>query len=142
MTAIADINVLLPILVEGHTFHPAAWRWWQGRADASVGLCLPTQLGVLRMLTNAKVMGGDPVTPSQALAAWNALAADPRCVWLDTEPGQDAFLSRFVANRRPSPNLWTDAWLSALAAIKGVGLTSFDADFRSFNLPDFEHLKP
>jgi hypothetical protein len=34
------------------------------------------------------------------------------------------------------------SWQAALAASKGFEVTSFDADFRSFPLPHFEHLKP
>jgi hypothetical protein len=142
VTTVADVNVLLPILVADHAFHAAAWRWWEGQPDASVGLCLLTRLGTLRMLTNAKVMGGHPVSPAEALEGWDTLAADPRCVWLDPATGHDTFFRQFTTTRKPSPNLWTDAWLAALAASGGCCLTSFDASFESFGLTDFERLKP
>lgn len=141
MTAIADINVLLPILFADHAFHPAAWRWWEQQTSASVGLCLLTRLGTLRMLTNADVMGGHPVTPGQALTAWDTLAADPRCAWIDPGGQHDARFRRIITTRPASPNLWTDAWLAALATSEGCGLTSFGADFATFNLPDFERLQ-
>lgn len=141
MTTIADVNVLLPMLVRDHSLHDVAWKWWDGRMDRSVGLCVLTKLGTLRMLTNAKVMGGYPVEPARALAAWDALEADPRCLWIDPDSGMDAFFRDYVKHREPSPNLWADAWLASLAVSRGLGLTSFDHDFQSFGLPIFEHLK-
>jgi hypothetical protein len=90
----------------------------------------------------AKAMGGQPVSTEEALAAQDALAADARCQWLEADAAHDAFLRLLVICRQPSPNLWSDARQAALAASKGFEVTSFDADFRSFPLPQFEHLKP
>ncbi|MDA1275180.1 MAG: hypothetical protein O2960_14205 [Verrucomicrobia bacterium] len=142
MTTIADINVLLPILFGDHSLHSVAWNWWARQTDRSVGLCVLTKLGTLRMLTNAKVMGGHPVEPALALAAWDTLEADPRCLWIDPDSGLDAFFRQYVKQRKPSPNLWADAWLASLAVSRGLGLTSFDDDFHAFGIPAFEHLKP
>jgi uncharacterized protein len=142
MITVTDINVLLPILFADHAHQPAAWRWWEQQPDASVGLCLLTRLGTLRMLTNTRVMGGHPVAPAQAIAAWDSLAADPRCVWLEAGDVHEPTFRHFISHRPASPNLWTDAWLAALASCEGLRLTSFDSDFHSFRLPDFEHLKP
>ena len=99
-------------------------------------------MAVLRLLTNSKAMGGQPATPEEALAAWDALAADPRCIWLETDAAHEPFLRQFVTGRQPSPNLWSAAWLAALASSKGHRLSSFDAGFRSFHPANFEHLKP
>ncbi len=140
MITIADINVLLPILVADHAFHPVAWDWWETRTDASVGLCLLSRLGVLRLLCNSKVMAGSPVTPLDALRALDSLAEDPRCIWVESDAGHELFFRRFVGDRQVSPNLWTDAWLAALAASNGFRLTSFDKDFRAFSPLDFELL--
>jgi len=142
MITVADIHVLLPILCAPHALHRVAWHWWEQQADASVGLCVLTRLGTLRMLTNARVMDGQPVTAAQALVVWDTLAADPRCLWLDPDAGHEACFRQFIANRSVSPNLWIDTWLAALAAANGFRLTSFDADFRTVALPDFEHLRP
>lgn len=139
---VADVTVLFAMLVAAHPHHDIAWNWWEQQPDASVGLCVLTRLALLRLLTNPKAMGGTPVTPVAALTAWDALAADPRCIWLDADAPHEPFFRRYVSGRQPSPNLWTDAWLAALAASRQLRLTSFDADFRSFNLAQFEHLKP
>jgi predicted nucleic acid-binding protein len=87
-------------------------------------------------------MEGAPVSPNEALAAWDELAADERTAWLEN-PSSAAAESCFrknVADRRPTPNLWTDALLAAWAEAAGCRLTSFDTGFRSFPGLDFESL--
>jgi len=142
MTRLADVNVVFAILVENHVHHAAAWKWWMMREDASVGFCLPVRLGILRLLTNAAAMEGGAISPSDALAAWDAFSDDPRTVGLET-PAQshELHFRRLVKGRRASPNLWTDAWLAALAESLAIGLTSFDAGFRQFSMGDFELLQ-
>jgi toxin-antitoxin system PIN domain toxin len=141
MKTVADVNVLFAILVAGHTHHAVAWDWWEQQAPASVILCWPTRLGVLRLLTNTIAMGAHPVQPETALSAWEALAADARAVWCEPIAGHELYFRRYVSGRKPAPNLWNDAWLAAHAESLGVGLTSFDSDFRALELTAFEHLK-
>jgi len=141
MISLADVNVLFPILLENHPFHRVAWDWWEDKADGQVGICLLTRLGVLRLLTNAKAMGGHPISPDQALEAWDTLEVDPRSVFVEPIPEIDPFFRRLVRGRSTSPNLWTDAWLAALAASAGYRLTSFDRGFRHFDLAHLELLK-
>lgn len=141
MKTVADVNVLFALLVAGHPHHAVCWGWWEGRGDRSVVLCWPTRMAVLRLLTNARAMGGTPVSPDQALAAWDVLAGDPRTIWTEPSDGLDPLLRRFVAARAPTPNLWSDAWLAAHAASLGCGLTSLDGDFRSFGLKEFDWLR-
>lgn len=133
MTCIADANVLFPLLVDGHTAHAPAMAWWQEQADGAVGTCLLTRLAVLRLLSNRVAMNGDPVKPKEALAAWQELADDPRVFYLDCEPAvHQRRIAAFVTGREPTPNLWTDAWLAALALSLDYELTTFDRGVKSF----------
>ena len=134
MTCIADANVLFPLLVDRHVAHEVAKRWWQGRADDSVGLCLLTRMAVLRLLTNRVAMNGMPVTPKAALDAWHVLAHDPRCVYLEAVPSaHESIFAALVAERQPTPNLWADAWLGALARSFEFELVTFDRGFKAFD---------
>jgi toxin-antitoxin system PIN domain toxin len=134
MTCIADANVLFPLLVDGHVAHETAQRWWEKRADDSVGLCLLTRMAVLRLLTNRVAMNGTPTTPEVALNAWQVLADDPRCFVVDTAPtSHENFFATLVAGRQSTPNLWTDAWLAALARSLDHELVTFDRGFKSFD---------
>jgi toxin-antitoxin system PIN domain toxin len=133
MTCIADANVPFPLLVQGHVAHEVARRWWEGRADGTVGTCLLTRLAVLRLLTHRVAMNGAPVKPDEAIEAWRQLGNDPRSIHVEAEPAIHEV--RFVAlgsGRESTPNLWTDAWLAALALSLDYEITTFDRGFKSF----------
>jgi uncharacterized protein len=133
MTCIADANVLFPLLVEGHVAHGTAIEWWQNQPDGAVGTCLLTRLAVLRLLSNRVAMSGNPVKPKEALSAWQQLADDPRAVHIESEPPtHEQRFTTLVTGREPTPNLWTDAWLAALALSLDYEMTTFDRGFKSF----------
>lgn len=135
MRALADANVLFPLVVSAHPARAAALEWWNRQNDDAVGLCLPVQLAVLRHLTNATIMNGAPVAPTQAWEAWQRLAEDPRCFSAPPPPSTlDDQLLRFIQGRSPSPNLWTDAWLAACAVVLELELVTFDRGFLAFGL--------
>jgi uncharacterized protein len=133
MTCIADANVLFPLLVQGHAAYEVAKAWWNEQPDATVGTCILTRLAVLRLLTNRVAMNGAPVSPDDALKAWHKLSDDPRSFHIDAEPTdhESRFVS-LVSSREPTPNLWTDAWLAALAMSLDYEVTTFDRGFKSF----------
>jgi toxin-antitoxin system PIN domain toxin len=126
--------VFLPLLIGAHSAHDAAIEWFDAQPDRSVGWCLPVELGVLRLLCNPRVMGSDALAPTRALNVWDALAADPRLAEVNRlPPGHDAEVRRLIARRDPSPNIWTDAWLAALAIRLSCTMVTFDRGFRAFN---------
>lgn len=133
MTSIADANVLFPLLVQGHAAYETAKRWWDEQPDGTVGTCLITRLAVLRLLTNRVAMNGAPVRPEEALGAWGRLSNDPRSFPVDlySVEHESRFVS-LVTSREPTPNLWADAWLAALAMSLDCELTTFDRGFKSF----------
>jgi toxin-antitoxin system PIN domain toxin len=132
--SIADANVLLPILVEKHTSHAAAWKWWSDLEDDTVQLVPLVRLAVLRLLSSPVVMPDTPLLPEQALAAWNVLAEDPRCKPRPvSDLPEEALFQACVAGRSPSTGLWNDAWLAALALTLDEEFVTFDPGFRSFN---------
>lgn len=90
MRYIADLNVLLPLLADGHSHRAAALEWWEGCADSDVGLCLPVQMGLLRLLSNASVMGKDILRPEPAWDAVSKLTNDPRVNTIERTPPEHA----------------------------------------------------
>lgn len=143
MTCIADANVLFPLLVGGHSAHEAARRWWERQPDSGVGLHLLTRLAVLRLLTNRIAMNGVPVAPIVALDAWRQLAGDLRCFSIDAVPAShESEFSALIAGREATPNLWTDAWLAALALALDYEIATFDRGFRSFERLRLRLLSP
>jgi toxin-antitoxin system PIN domain toxin len=130
---IADANVLLPLLTEGHAHRGPAIDWWESCNDGDVGLCLPVRMALLRLLTNVRVMGSGTLRPEQAWDAVDQLINDPRISLIDQIPqAHDKHWHANIAGREPSPDIWTDAWLAALAQATDSEMTTFDRGFRSF----------
>jgi toxin-antitoxin system PIN domain toxin len=140
---VADANVLLPVLTDGHAHRVQAVDWWETCEDGDVGLSLPVRMALLRLLSNTRVMGSSVLRPA---AAWNAvqiLIDDPRIEVLDQVPAVHAkHWYDNVARREPSPDLWTDAWLAALAQAHDCEMVTFDRGFRSFSKLKLRLLEP
>ena len=135
MKCIVDINVLLPLLCEGHPFQHAAYQWFDSREADSVGWCLPVRLGILRHLSNERILGSGVLSPEEALATWDQLASDERMFEVTNWPATiESLLRANVATRKPSPKLWTDAWLAALAESSACEMVTCDRGFRNFQL--------
>lgn len=143
MPCIADANVLLPLLTEGHAHQAPAADWWHSCDDADVGLSLPVRMALLRLLSNTRVMGSSVLRPA---AAWNAIQSlidDPRIEMIDQiPPAHHALWCGNVARREPSPDLSTDAWLAALAQVHDCEIVTFDGGLRSFSKSKLRLLEP
>jgi predicted nucleic acid-binding protein len=106
-------------------------RWWEEQQDGTVGISLLTRLAVLRLLTNKIAMNGMPVTPEEAVQAWQQLRYDPRSQHIEAEPiDHEPRFVALISGREPTPNLWTDAWLAALALCLDYEMTTFDRRFK------------
>ena len=133
MRYLADVNVLLAILVDGHPHHQQAMNWWQDCQDGDIALVLPVHMALLRLLTNKSVMGSSQMSNSSAWKYVNLLRNDPRIQSNNCEISQyQAAWFDFVKDRQPSPNLWTDAWLAATAKALNLTMVTFDKDFKKF----------
>jgi toxin-antitoxin system PIN domain toxin len=140
---IADANVLLPILTEGHAHRGPALGWWEACNDDDVGLSLPVRMALLRLLTNSRVMGTSILRPSQAWAVVQRLLDDPRISVVEQVPtAQVQLWYDNIARREPTPDLWTDAWLAALAQASDCEMVTFDRGFRSFSKLRLRLLEP
>ncbi len=134
MRCIADANVLLPLLTEGHAHQVPAAHWWDACEEGDVGLSLLVRMALLRLLSNARIMGSSVLRPVQAWSAVQSLIDDPRIEVVDLAPAAHGkFWHDNVARREPSPDLWTDAWLAALAQAHDCQMVTFDRGFRSFS---------
>ena len=131
--ALLDVNVLLPALLPQHPAHATATAWLGRQPAGSLRYALPVQLGVLRLLSQALVMGAGVLSPEVALKTWAALVEALQMQEIGApQPAHGEHLLRFVTGRTPTPQLWTDAWLAALAHVHGCAMVTFDQGFRSF----------
>ena len=98
---------------------------------------------LLRLLTNMRVMGSGTLRPIEAWDVLQQLVSDPRVPLFDQIPVGHAKAWRDnVARREPSPNLWTDAWLAAMARTSDCEMVTFDRGFRSFAKLKLRLLEP
>jgi len=140
---IADANVLLPVLTDGHAHRIPALAWWDACADTDVGLCLPVRMALLRLLTSVRVMGSSTLSPDRAWEVVDQLIGDPRISLIDQTPQTHTkHWQTNIAGREPTPDLWTDAWLAALAQATDCEMATFDRGFRSFPKLKLYLLKP
>ena len=139
---VPDLNLWLSLMDPDHEHHARARHYWEQEAPDGIAFCRMTMLGLLRLLTNSRVMSGAPFTPVQAWEAYHTFAALPEVRFIEDSLTAE---SRFeLWSRRPdfAAHRWTDAWIAALAFSSGARVVSFDADFTSFPDLRFLHLRP
>jgi toxin-antitoxin system PIN domain toxin len=134
---LCDSNVWLALALSGHGHHERVREWLETvEAPASVVMCRSTQQSLLRLLTNASVLGlyGNP--PLTNRAAWEvceAFLADERIVLREHEPaGLEPLWKSLALRGTASPKLWMDAYLAAFALAGRYQMVTTDVAFRQF----------
>jgi toxin-antitoxin system PIN domain toxin len=134
---LCDSNVWLALALSRHAHHAAA-RDWLATVDEprSVHFCRVTQQALLRLLTNAAVLGAygnPPLTNRHAWGVYEALAADDRIALRVDEPvGLEARWKQYAVRDTASSKLWMDAYLAAFARAGGYRMVTSDAAFKQF----------
>ena len=85
MTCLPDVNVWLALKVAEHLYHAAATQWFETPEHEQIAFCRVTQMGFLRVLTNARVMADAPLTPERAWNLLDTLLRDSR-IFFSAEP--------------------------------------------------------
>lgn len=119
-----DINVWLAAAWGGHIHHELA-RAWIDRQEA-LAFCRITEMGLLRLLSNAAVLGADVRSRRQAWDVVEALEADPRVLLLAEPAGLPPIWRAFSKKDDGSHLLWTDDYLAAFAVAAGIELATID----------------
>lgn len=88
-------------------------------------------MAMLRLLTNPRVVEGQPLTASEAWALYRELLADPKISFLPDQTGLEPLWEQLLVNRRGGSD-WTDTYLAALAQTGQLDFVTFDAGFQRF----------
>lgn len=122
-----DINVWVALTYEGHVRHATAAAWFaELPLDVALAFCRFTQLGLLRLLTTAAVMGDELMTQPQAWAAYDRWLQDPRVTFVD-EPAEIETRFRALTRRgQPATRDWANSFLAAFATVGQLTLVTFD----------------
>ena len=99
-------------------------------------------MAYVRLSTQSKVMGGDPLTVTQAWAAYRAYCDLPEVRFAQEPRGCEEKLGTWAAEGLFGARLWTDAYLAAFALAGSLRLVTFDSDFARFPDLDLLHLVP
>ena len=122
---LVDVGVWLAALWGRHVHNPVASEWVNGQADDLV-FCRVTQMGLLRLLSNPAIMGGDTVDRSQAWRLFDQLWSDERVLWAEEPDGLDAVWRAISARDDKSHKLWPDDYLAAFAQASDLALATLD----------------
>lgn len=130
---VPDVNLLVYVLNADSPHHPRALAWWRDclNGHEPVGLPWVTILGVLRLVTNRRILSA-PLSIEEAMANVDEWCRQPVVTLI--EPGADhrAILSCLLRDAGRGANLVTDAHLAALCVERGATLLSADGDFQRF----------
>ncbi len=83
-------------------------------------------MGFLRLVTNRVVMGGEVISQRSAWALYDELMRDKRVMFAPETAEVEAAWKHYTQGSFTGTNVWTDAYLAALAAVHGMTLVSFD----------------
>ncbi|MGO9338382.1 MAG: TA system VapC family ribonuclease toxin [Terracidiphilus sp.] len=132
-----DVNVWIALSVSGHHHNEAALQWLDKLPDDSTLIFSRfTHLGILRLLTNAAVMGDETLTLRRAWAVYDRWLQDPR-VEFYPEPRNvgSAFRDAMEPFAAKAATKWVgDCWLLAFAQASQARLVTFDQALRNFAL--------
>jgi toxin-antitoxin system PIN domain toxin len=124
-----DINVWLAIAADGHIHHTAAMAWFDTAAPAEAAFCRITQMGFLRLLTNAHAMHEDVRSQKEAWRVFDKLRDDERVTYLAEPEGLEHEWRAATQHPTPSNHLWTDCYLHAFAEERQATVVTFDRTF-------------
>jgi toxin-antitoxin system PIN domain toxin len=128
--SLPDVNVLLALTAEGHTHHAEARNWFASQENSSVALCRITQMGLLRLLTNPKVLRGGVCSIPRAWEISNEIVADRRILFAYEPVSIELTWKALMNSSGAGSASWTDTYLAAFAKEHGYTLVTFDHGFR------------
>jgi hypothetical protein len=122
---LVDVGVWLAAVWGRHAHYPVASDWFNRQAD-DLAFCRVTQMGLLRLLSNPAIMGGDAVDRSHAWRLFDQLWSDERVLWADEPDELNAVWRAISARDDKSHKLWTDDYLAAFAQASDLTLATLD----------------
>jgi hypothetical protein len=131
MIFLPDVNIWVALTSNRHVHHALANKWLQGIQTDEIAFCRVSEMGFLRLLTNAHVMGKDVVTPTEAWRVYDEWRSDDRVIFLPERASFSEGWRRSGTQLSGGPNVWTDAYLSTFAAHVSATVITLDRTFPS-----------
>jgi toxin-antitoxin system PIN domain toxin len=131
---LADVNVWLAIAHEAHLHHQRAREWFHRLDRDQACFCRFTQMGLLRLLTNHKVMGNRARTQRGAWKIVDDFNRNGRVQYLDEPPVVTAAFRSLSQRNSRGKSSWSDAYIAAVAQRSGLTVATFDQDFLAMGI--------
>lgn len=137
MRRLLDLNVWMALCIPSHPHHSQARDWLAG-ADLNDGellFCLPTEMGLLRLLTQTATMGGfglSALTNDEAIAFLRELEMGMHVSRVESSPSTRENWLKAAARPAPAPKMWMDSYLAALSIGIGAEMVTFDNGFTNY----------
>jgi predicted nucleic acid-binding protein len=102
------------------------WQVAERRRSPQLFFCRVTPMGLLRLLTSEAVMGSDVLSSRDAWRTYRAILADERIQFAIEPFALEHEWRKLTVQDRPTPKIWTDAYLAAFARAGGMQLVTLD----------------
>lgn len=142
MNYLADVNVWIALAAVGHVYHPVALTWFAEPRTGHIVFTRVTQMGLLRLLTNHKVMGANVLTEADAWKVYASLLDDDRVQYAEEPPHLEDGWRQATRQSGAGPNFWTHAYLAAFAEAGNYAIVTFDYGFQRHRGVDVRLLAP
>src|SRR5882757_11302446 len=129
MIFLPDVNIWVALTSNRHVHHALANEWLQGLEGDQLAFCRISELGFLRLLTNAHVMGKDALPPVEAWRVYDEWRSDDRVIFLPERANFGEQWRQFGNQISGGPNVWTDAYLAAFALQTNATVVTLDRTF-------------
>jgi hypothetical protein len=129
MIFLPDVNIWIALTSNRHVHHALANEWLQSIDSGQIAFCRISELGLLRLLTNAHVMGKDVVSPAEAWHVYGEWRTDDRVIFLPERAGFSEQWRQLGRQLSGGPNVWTDAYLAAFALHANATIITLDSKF-------------
>jgi toxin-antitoxin system PIN domain toxin len=121
-----DVNVWVALATRRHAHSAACANWLTSLQQAEIIFCRVTQMGLLRLLTNESVMGRDVLSSRDAWRVYARILTDDRMAFAPEPFTFEGEWRKLTTSDRPTPKIWTDAYLAAFARSAEMRLVTLD----------------
>jgi len=125
MRALLDVNVLVALFDQDHTFNERAHQWLEDHLDEGIATCPLTENGVVRILSHPNYSKSLRLAPAEIVERLARFCmAQNHAFWADSVSLREPAV--FQIERLLGPRQITDLYLLALAVREGGRLITFD----------------
>lgn len=122
-----DVNVWIALTFRAHKHHTAARAWMDSVSDdAEFCFCRLTQLGFLRLLTTAAVMGNKVLSQAAAWEVYDDWIENGQATYVEEPPAIERSFRSLSQSAQVAPKDWADSYVAAFAQVSGLRLVTFD----------------